>query len=185
MMVRQKLLALLALAATIAVGCDTTKVKQAVTTSVDAAKNTVNQTVEAARQEINLAGSMDLSTTPPIAAKACYAKLVAPGGERPNVLQLASCKSVDLERFPSVFLQAPVKTSALSELAGQTLQAELYAQLAADGTVWRTRTGQPAAIRVAAVDATSLTAECSGVMLVNAETGEEAAVSGKFIALLE
>jgi hypothetical protein len=160
-------------------------VTEAVTTSVDAAKNTVTQTVEAAKQEINLAGSMEVSTSPPIAAKACYAKLIVIGGDRPAVLQLASYKEASLERFPSVFIQAPVKVGSLNELAGQTVKADLYAQTAEGATVWHTRSDAPASLVVSAVDDKSLTAQCTGATLVNAETGEEAVVSGKFVALFE
>jgi hypothetical protein len=171
--------------ALLAIGCDTKKVTDAVNSTVDSAKNTVNKTVEAAKQEINLAGSMEVSTTPPVSAKACYAKIVIPGGQRSSVLQLASYKTADLERFPSMFLQAPVKVDAASKLVGQTLQAELFALASADGAIWRTRTGAPAALIVSAVDDQSLTAQCTGATLVNSETGEEISANGKFIALFE
>lgn len=166
-------------------GCDTKKVTEAVSTTVDAAKNTVNQTVETVKQEANLAGSMDLSTSPPVATSACYATLTVTGGERPNVLQLASYKDAELERFPSMFIKANVKANSLQELSGQNLQAELYAQAVENGTVWHTRTGSPASVTISAVDATSLTGECNGVKLINAETGEETTVNGKFVALFE
>jgi hypothetical protein len=166
-------------------GCDTKKVTEAVTTTVDAAKNTVNQTVETVKQEANLAGSMDLSTSPPLATSACYATLVVTGGERPNVLQLASYKDADLERFPSMFIKANVKANSLQELVGQSLQAEFYAQAVENGTAWHTRTGSPASVTISAVDETSLTAVCNGVKLINAETGEETTVNGKFVALFE
>lgn len=166
-------------------GCDAKKVTEAVTTTVDAAKNSVNQTVETVKQEANLAGSMDLSTSPPVATTACYATLTITGGERPNVLQLASYKDAELERFPSMFIKANVKANSLQELSGQNLQAELYAQAVENGTVWHTRTGSPASVTISAVDETSLTAACNGVKLINAETGEETTVNGKFVARFE
>jgi hypothetical protein len=165
-------------------GCDTTKVTEAVNSTVDSAKNTVNKTVEVAKQEVNLAGSMEVTTTPPIAAKACYAKLVLSGGQRPNVLQLASYKGAELERFPSMMLYATTEVDSPSELAGKTLKGELFAQSSADGTVWQTRSGSPASITISQADGKSLTAQISSATLLNS-SGEEATVSGKFVALFE
>lgn len=167
------------------VGCDTKKVQEAVTSTVDAAKTSVSQTVEAAKQEINLSGSMEISTAPPIQAKACYAKLIVIGGGYPTTLQLASYKTPELERFPSMFIVAPVKVESLSQLVGQSVKADLYAQTAEGEAVWQTPDGSPATLTISAVDENSLTAHCNSVTLIKQGTDEQTTVNGKFVALFE
>lgn len=166
-------------------GCDFAKVEEAVNTGVEETTRAVESTVETVKQEAHLVGSVELSTEPPMNAKACYAKLIILGSGRPNVLQLASYKSVDLERFPSVFMQAQVEANSLDELVGQTVRGELYAQAEENGTIWHSPTGTPAAITVSTIDEESMTCQCNGVTLVNTATGEQSTVSGKFVALIE
>lgn len=166
-------------------GCDKEKVQEAVNVGVEQAAEVVDQTVETVRQEANLAGSMELSTNPPLAAKACYATLLVTDGARPNVLRLASYKSTELERFPSMIIEAHVDQTALASLSGQTVQAKIYAQSAEDGPLWSTPTGSLATVSITGVDDTSLTCECAGAPLVSSETGEQTTVSGKFVALFE
>lgn len=166
-------------------GCDQKKIEDAVSTGLQQAQDKVEQTVETVKQEVNLVGSMDLSTTPPLSAKACYVKFVVPGDGRPNVLQMASYKEADLERFPSVFLQARVQTATLTDLAGQTVNADLFAQSGQSGPLWFSHDESPVSLSVTSVDDKSMVCELSGAQLINADTGETATVSGKFIGLLD
>ena len=165
-------------------GCDKEQIQEVVDKGVDQTTQVVEQTVETVRQETNLAGSMDLTTNPPLAAKACYAELIDTGEGRPNVLRLASYKSSELERYPSILIEAHVDESSLQALVGKTLNATVYAQNDEDGIVHATASGAPANFSIISVDETSLTCECSA-QLISSETGEESTVTGKFVAPLE
>ncbi len=171
------------LAALAIAGCNK-PVEEAINNTVGQATQVVQQTVENVKQEAHLVGSIDLATNPPIAAKACYAKLIVIGDGRPNVFRLASYKSVDLEQFPSIMLQAQVNAQSLSALQGQTVQADVFAQPQDNGPVWHSPDSSPASITISAMDDKSLTCTLSGP-IVNSDTGEESNVSGKFVAMLE
>lgn len=165
-------------------GCNQDQIQEVVDKGIDQTTQVVEQTVETVKQETNQAGSMDLTTNPPLAAKACYAELIDTGEGRPNVFRLASYRSSELERFPSIIIEAQVEESSLQALTGKTLSAKIYAQNNEDGIVHATATGSPASISVLSVDETTLTCECSG-QLISSETGSESTVSGKFVAPLD
>ena len=165
-------------------GCSTEQVQEAVENTVEQTTQAVEQTVETVKQEANLVGSMELQTDPPLASKACYVELIVTDDARPNVLRLASYKSTELERFPSMILEAQVEETSLADLAGKTVQAKVYAQDAQDGPVWSSPHDSPAALTITAVDENSLTCECAGSPLQSSENDEPTTVSGKFVALL-
>ena len=165
--------------------CDKEKIQETVNKGVEQTTTVVEQTVETVKQEANLAGSMELTTNPPIAAKACYAELIDTGEGRPNVFRLASYKSTELERFPSILIEAHVEEASLSALAGKTIPAKVYAQLSEDGTVFSTSGSAPANVSITAVDDKSLTCECTGANLTSSESDESTSVTGKFVGLLE
>ena len=167
-----------------AVGCDQKQVQEAVDKGVEQTTHVLEQTVETVKQETKLAGSMDLSTDPPLAAKACYVELIDTGEGRPNVLRLASYKSSDLERFPSILVEAHVTETSLADLKGKTISATIYAQLEEDGVVHATETGSPASIAILSVDENSLTCECRAAQLTSSDTGLAKEVTGKFVAVL-
>lgn len=163
-------------------GCKQDQVEN-VKTTVDKAAQWGEKAVETVKQETNMAGSMELATTPPLSAKACYAELIVTGDGRPNVLRLASYKRTELERFPSMIVEARVNEGTLAALVGQTVQATVYAQQEEDGPLWHTPTGAPAPISIESVDETALTAACAGAALVNTENDDRSTVSGKFTAV--
>lgn len=164
--------------------CDQKQIEQA-TTGVQQVTQAVQQTVETVKQEANLTGSMELATTPPVAAKACYARLIVLGGGRPNVLQFSSSKDASLERFPSLFMQAQVQEGSLAELVGKTVQAEIFAQAEQGGPMFHTPDGATAPVNIVSVEGKSLTAQCSGAMLVSSQSKQPTSVSGKFVAVVE
>ena len=167
------------------VGCDTGQVKDAVDSGVQRTTQVVEQTVETVKQEANLVGSMELTTDPPLTAKACYAELIDTGEGRPNVFRLASYKSEELERFPSIIVEAHVTETSLTSLAGKSIEGKVYAQLEDNGPVWSTPTGSQVTLSVTKVDQKSVSCECAVATLINSDTGEESSVSGKFTALIE
>jgi hypothetical protein len=165
-------------------GCNKQQLDKAAA-GVQQVTQTVQQGVETIKQEANLTGSMELSTTPPIAAKACYARLIVIGDGWPNVLQLASSKDASLERSTSLFLRAQVQEKSLTELAGKTVQAEIFARADEDGQLFHTPDGTLVAVSITAADAKSLSAQCNGVMLIDAGTNQPTSVNGKFVAVVE
>jgi hypothetical protein len=167
-----------------ALGCNKDQVDKAAS-GLQQVTQTVQQGVENIKQEANLTGSMELSTTPAIAAKACYARLIVIGEGRPNVLQLVSYKDASLERFPSLLVQAQVQEGSLAELAGKTVQAEIFAQSEENGPVFHCPDGTLASVNISAADAKSLTGQCTGAMLVSSETNQPTSVNGKFVAVVE
>lgn len=173
----------IALSAMAIAGCNK-PVEETINNTVGQATQVVQQTVENVKQEANLVGSMELATNPPIAAKACYAKLFVIDDGRPNVFRLASYKSDELERFPSIMLQAQVNAESLSGLQGQTVKADVFARTQDNGLIWHSPAGSPASITISAIDDKSLTCTLSGP-IVNSDTEEESNISGKFIAMLE
>ena len=170
---------------TTVLACNKDQVQEAVDKGIEQTTQVVEQTVETVKQETHMAGSMDLTTNPPLAAKACYVELIDTGEGRPNVLRLASYRSSELERFPSIIIEAQVEEVTLEALSGKTLMAKIYAQDEENGIVHATADGVPASISVVSVDDSSLTCECSGAQLTSSDTGKESTVSGKFVALLD
>ena len=174
-----------ALVALLFAGCPKEQIQEVVQTGVEQTTQVVEETVETVKQEANLVGSMELTSDPPLATKACYVSFLNNGEDLPNKLELASYKSDDLERFPSIFFHAQVAESSLGDLAGKTVDGQITAQVEDGGTVWATPTGSSATISVTQVDEKSVTCEVASALLVNSDTLEEMTVSGKFVALVE
>jgi hypothetical protein len=168
-------------------GCgEDTKLPDAVTAPVQQmqqqVQKKVDQGVETVKQQVNLAGSIELSLKEPLSINACYAALAVLPEPRQSVLQLTSYKTVDQEAFPSVFVRAPVQAEAPAELAGKTLSAQLFVQPASDGPVWHSKASEPVELTVSKVEQQVLTVELSRGTLVNTETDETIEVTGTFTA---
>lgn len=97
---------LLLLPATLSVGCskeDLTgaldKAKSAVTENAAKAKEAVQakveSTTETVQEQLNLAGSIELTAGEIVKTDACYASFIRQGAGRPNVLQLQSYRDAE------------------------------------------------------------------------------------------
>ena len=172
-----------ALVALLQASCDKEQIQETVNKGVEQTTTVVEQTVETVKQEANLAGSMELSTDPPITAKACYAELIDTGENYPNVFRLASYRSEELERFPSIIVEAHVEEASLSALSGKTLSAKVYARLSEDGQLYSTSSDAPANITIVSVEEKSLTCECTANL--SSVSGEATSVTGKFVGRFE
>lgn len=154
------------------------KVKQAVSEQIgDAADNV--------QEQLNLAGSIELTLDTPVATQACYAQFIRQGSGRPNVLQLQSYRSAENESFPSVFLQAQVQADSANELVGQIVSARLFVQPQTDGPLWYSAIGNPVELKVVSVEESLLTAELAGGSLRSTAGGADVAASGTFSGVFD
>lgn len=180
----------LALAFVALVGCDKIKLPDAVEKAVDKSVETVKQTakdsVESVKSHANRlasSGSIELVLDEPIKT-GCYARFVPLSAGRRNVVMLASSNSPSLESFPSVFLHAEVSQTALHELAGQSVEAQMYVQPSDGGPVWRTLPGERVEIQFTSLEGGAFTARIVAGKLVSTD-GErsrdvEGTLSGTF-----
>jgi hypothetical protein len=136
------------------------------------------------QEQLGLAGNIHLSLSPELNKSACYVKFVPATGGRPSVLQLQSYRAADQESFSSVFLQAQVTATSLAELAGQSVQAQLFVQPQSGGPVWFTDREHPVELKIAAIDEKLLTAEFTGGSLQSTDGAAAAGVAGKFSGVL-
>lgn len=155
----------------------TAKVKQVVSEKLE------TQT-ERVQQQLHLAGRIELEVGAPLQTDACYAALITPGSNRPNVLQLQSYREAERESFPAVFLQAQVSAKTPAELVGQVLRARLFVQPAAPGTVLFSPPETPVDLKVVSVEGKMLSAELVNATLHDAASGASVTGTGRFTAVL-
>lgn len=188
--------ATLVILAVIATGCS----KEDLTGALDKAKNAVTENAAKAKQavqgtmadttqqvqeQLNLAGSIELTADAPIKTDACYVRLLPQGSGRPTVLQLQSYRDAERETFPSIFLQAHVQANSIGELIGEPLAARLFVQREAQGPILFSEVATPIELKIIAVEDKLLTAELSGTALRDTATGAELPVTGKLTGVFE
>lgn len=136
--------------------------------------------VDDARQQLPLNGEMQLVIESPVTVPGCYVTFIDAVGGRPSVLQLKSYRSAEAETFPSVLLQATVEASDPSALQGQTVSAQMFVQVAADGPVWFADRTHPVQLKIVTVADRKFTAELVGGALASTHSGNSIPASGKF-----
>jgi hypothetical protein len=177
---------LLAGVAACAAGCDEdSSVRETFDRGVRKAKRTVVNTVRQVREEVQLAGEIELSLNPPVKSGACYASLIVVDAQRPSVLQVTSYSNSDNEKFPSVFMRAMVQPTSGAELAGKTVAAQMFVQHKKDGPIWHSLAPEHAQLRIDEAAKGSIKATIVGGQLVSTETGEAMDVSGTFSGSLK
>jgi len=121
----------------LALGCDKFPTADDVQKTVN---SSVNNAVETVKQQIDLAGSIEvnLGTVSSIRTSGCYLTLGGPVEGGPGVLQLKSYHDASGESFPSMMFWARTSTIRPTELAGQKVTGHLFVQVEADGPVWHT-----------------------------------------------
>ncbi len=167
----------LPLAALVSIGCDD-KGEIKIPTSIDEVKQAVTNTVEVAKQTTNMAGGIELQLDKAVNTSGCYAALHLQSGGRPNILQITSYNAPSAESFPSFFLRAQVTQRTMAELAGQTVSGQIYVQDGPNGNVWESPADQLAQLKITAVDANSVSGELTGPIM-NVGTGERRELTGK------
>lgn len=104
---------------------------------------------------------IEFSFDPAASAPDCFATLVAvPGG--PNVLKVTSYESPEAERFPSFLLWAKTPSATPEKLAGQSVPAEMFAQLEASGPVYQNTAAESVTITIEEADGGQLKGTVEG-----------------------
>jgi len=137
-----------------------------------------------ASQAAQLAGTMKLAIDPPLEISACYANFSRLQAAGIGVLQLQSYRDARQESFPSVFIRVQHSVATLAELAGQTLDAQMFVQPQENGPLW-TATAEPVQLKITSVEDKTLRAEIVGGILVHSDTGATQAVTGAFEGVLQ
>lgn len=186
----------LVIIAIIAAGCskdDLTgaldKAKNAVTDNAAKAKDAVQAKMETAteqvQEQLNLAGSIELTAGEAVKTDACYVSLIPQGVGRPTVLQLKSYRDADRESFPSVFLQAHVQANSITELIGEPLAARLFVQREAQGPILFSDIATPVELKISAVEDQLLSAAVVSGSLRDTSSGADVPVTGSISGVLE
>lgn len=158
-------------------------VKKTASDTVDRAKEQASQVNTQAQQQLNLVGSCELALDTPLTIKAAYVTLIPAGAGRPAVLQFKSYVKPQDETPPSFLLQSPVNVGTLAELAGQTVQGQIWIQADGAGNLWSGK-AEPIELKIVSLDDKQLQAEFAGGTLRNVLSGAEAAAAGKLTAVI-
>lgn len=191
-----RLRALLVLVAVVAFGCskeDLTgaldKAKNAVAENAEKAKSAVQEkmetTTEQVQEQLNLAGNFELTAGEPVKTGACYVRLIEQGAGRPSVLQLSSYRDAERESFPSVFLQAQVDATSISELIGKPQSGRLFIQREAQGPVLFSESASPIQFNITSVDEQLVSAELTNGTLRETQSGIEIPITGTLTGVLD
>ncbi len=169
-----------------AAGCDEdSSVRETFDRGVRKVKRQVVTTVRQVKEEVQLAGEIELSLNPPVKTGACYTSLIVVDAQRPSVLQVTSYSDSGNEKFPSVFMRAMVPSTSAAELAGKTVAAQMYVQHKKDGPIWHSLAPEHAQLRIDEAAGGSIKATVVGGQLVSTETGEAMDVAGSFSGSLK
>jgi hypothetical protein len=159
------------------------KAKQAVKQGAEKVQEQASAVTDTAKEKLDLAGSCELVLDTPFTCSACYFTFLTPGLGRPQVLQMRSYRNPEQESFPAYLLQATTPATGLSELAGQTIPAQLFVQQAATAPVWFSSPDEPVEMKVVAVNDQELTVEITGGSLRNSQSGADQTVTGKLVGV--
>lgn len=141
----------------------------------------VGQGLQQARDQVasqaGQAGKIRLELDPVVEVNSCFATLIGFRDGRPSVLLLQSYRDVEQESFPSVLLRATVPSVVPAELAGQTIEAELFVQVADAGPIWSS--DGPVSLQIVSADAEKVSARILGGTLRRADTLESRSITGE------
>ena len=135
------------------------------------------------QEALQIAGKITLTLDSPFETKACYARFVQQGSQRPTVFELRSYSSPEREEFHSVFFHSQIRAKTAADLSGQVVSGRLFIQLVANGPTWYSVAGSPVELRITSIEDKSLTAEIVSGSLQNTQTGASIDVTGSFDAV--
>ena len=110
-------------------------------------------------------------------------ELITLSGTRHSVLQIRSYPKVDLESYPSIFIQAQVSANDMATLAGNTIPARLFLQVEENGPIWYSDEGQDVSLRIVSYTDGEVSAKVESGILRNTDTGKQAEMVGEFLAV--
>jgi hypothetical protein len=119
----------------------------------------------------------------PAAEGKCFLKLIV-DPDRDSIVQLASYDTPEREQFPSLFLRAVTRANTIQELLNQKLSAQLYAQIAANGSPLHNLPNQTVEIFVTAIEGQHVRGTFAG-QAHDVDSGADVPVSGNFQAVVE
>lgn len=166
-------------------GCSKEEMADVFDKGMQQVEETVAKTTELVKEQADLAGHFELTLDGPVKTGRCYVSLISFPSGRPGVLQISSCKQSGDETFPSLFLRAEVSAGTLAELAEEKLAAQLYVQAEPEGPVWHSPDDQPVELTISTAGDTSVEGQLLRGSLINTDTGQSVAVTGKFIGSLQ
>ncbi len=148
-------------------------------------EQTVRRVTKKAEQVAQPVSNMEFQLGPEGSHRtgACYAQLLSAGSTGAAVLQLTTYEQAEAETFPSLFLRARVSAASWADLAGQQLEAELFAQLRPDDSVWHSDPQHPVILHIAAVDDQRIEGTFQGGPVGNSRNRQQRKISGSFRAL--
>ena len=177
---RRIVLALLLVAAT-TVGCSgDVDLRETLGRGASQIREKVDQGVERVQQQTGFKGGIELSMSPPVKTRACYAALIRVDPQRPAVLQLTSYAAPEAESFPATFFRTTVPVNSVTELAGQTIPVQAFVQAQSNGPVWHTRQDAPLQLQIVEVDEKRIVGRIVGGQLVTSASGKPTDVTGTF-----
>jgi hypothetical protein len=164
-------------------GCGNAKLP----TSLDEAKQAVTKTVEQVKETAPTvidSGSIELNLGQPLKSSVCLAKLSVFSAGRPSVLQLKGYRGTAGDSFPAILVSARLPEGATSLVAGQTIDADVYAQAGAQDPIWASSSDAPAQVTISAVDGTKVTGSIAQGTVVSSADGSQVNVTGSFVGVL-
>lgn len=168
-------------------GCGSDVVEQAKKAASDVTQSvtkSVGDAATSAQENLQLAGSSELTLDGPVKTAACYAVLTSGRDGQPGVLAIRSYKETEQESFPSLLVQADVTAEKLADLSGKSLTAQMFVKTAADRPTWCTALEQPIEIKVVTVTPGELKAEIVSGELATTDGVHKLKPQGKFTAVV-
>lgn len=163
------------------------RVEQQVTDKLDQAQDAVGQQVGRARDtvsaQVGQGGSVRLEVEPPLELDLCFAEFLRFSDGRPSVLQFQTYRGEDSETFPSVFVRSVTTATSLPELAGTTLEAEVFVQREAGGEVLYTPA--PAQLEISQIGERQIVARILGGTLRRTGSDETLPLRGQLEGRLD
>jgi hypothetical protein len=158
-------------------------VQQAASQAQESVAQTIESAQTQAKEQLSLSGSSEVVLDGPLKTPGCYVSFTPPAHGRQGVVTLRSASTPERESFPSFYLHAEVTAQSLAELAGQTVNAEMFLKPTADGPTWHAPFDQPVQLRFTAVAEGQVEAELAGGELVSTGDASTRPAAGAFIAV--
>ena len=99
--------------------------------------------VEEVEKQLPHSGSISLRLDPPVEIDSANIQVLVVGGDRPNVMQLASYDTESgPSSYPSLLAHGPTSVTSAAELVNKTVQCDLYIQTKSGGPILITRPGE-------------------------------------------
>ena len=168
--------------------------KEELTDLVDSAREQVDVAIEQAKkgsEEIDVDaenaifdGSIQLQLDKVVSADVCMAHFATSNKGRPSILSLQSYRNPKRTSFPAVYLLATTEASALAELVGTRISAQMFVQPLKDGPIWAADSSSPIEVSIAGFDAGILDVTVVSGVLQHSDGIGSSPISGEFRAVL-